>query len=111
MIPEEMRDFISQEGGNSLIIQGKPGTGKTILALELMDMFPDHNPIYLTTRSTTEAVYRYFPRLRQRHDEISIIESKNTFWNRFFKKFDDKTLRVERDVSRGYNDVKLTLVR
>ena len=47
MIPEEIRDFLSHEGGNSLIIQGKPGAGKTILALELMDAFPDHNPLYV----------------------------------------------------------------
>lgn len=102
MIPEEILDFLSHEGGNSLIVRGKPGTGKTILALELMDAFPDHNPLYLTTRSTTEAVYRYFPRLRQRHNEINVIESKDTFWNRFFKKVDDKTLRVERDAFEVY---------
>lgn len=101
MIPEEIRGFLSQEGG-TLIIQGDPGTGKTILALELLETFLNNNPIYLTTRSTTEAMYRYFPRLRRRDEEIDIIESKSAFWDRFFKKVDDKTLRVEREAFEVY---------
>ena len=102
MIPEEIRGFLSQEGGSSLIIQGTPGTGKTTLAFELMDTLPDLNPIYLSTRATTEAIYRYFPRLRQKQKEIEIIESKNVFWDRFFKKADNTTLRVEKDVFEVY---------
>jgi len=102
MIPVEVRGFLSHGGGSSLIIQGSPGTGKTIMALELMDEFLDLNPIYLTTRSTTEAVYRYFPRLRRMHEEIDIIESKSVFWDKFFKKVDDKTLRVEKDAFEVY---------
>ncbi|HDJ38233.1 MAG TPA: hypothetical protein ENF24_03495 [Methanosarcinales archaeon] len=102
MIPVEVRGFLSHGGGSSLIIQGSPGTGKTIMALELMDEFLDLNPIYLTTRSTTEAVYRYFPRLRRMQDEINIIESKSVFWDKFFKKIDDKTLRVEKDAFEVY---------
>ncbi len=102
MIPEEIRGFLSHEGGSSLIIQGTPGTGKTTLAFELMDTLPELNPIYLSTRATTEAVYRYFPRLRQKQNEIEIIESKNVFWDRFFKKSDNKVLRVEKDVFEVY---------
>jgi len=102
MIPEEIRGFLSQEGGSSLIIQGSPGTGKTIMALELMDAFLNHNPIYLTTRSTTEAMYQYFPRLRRKREEIDIIESKSIFWDKFFKKGDDTTLRVEKDAFEVY---------
>ncbi len=102
MIPEEIKNFLSHEGGSSLIIQGNPGTGKTILALELMDTFLDRNPMYLTTRSTTDAVYRYFPRLRQRHEEINVIESRDTFWDKFFKKTDSNELHVERDAFEMY---------
>lgn len=102
MIPEEIRGFLSHEGGSSLIIQGTPGTGKTTLAFELMDTLPELNPIYLSTRATTEAIYRYFPRLRQKQKEIEIIESKSVFWDRFFKKVDNKALRVEKDVFEVY---------
>jgi len=97
MIPEEIKNFLSHEGGSSLIIRGNPGSGKTILALELMDAFLDCNPMYLTTRSTTDAVYRYFPRLRQKQEEINVIESRDTFWDKFFTKADPNELRVERD--------------
>lgn len=102
MIPEEIRGFLSQEGGSSLIVQGSPGTGKTILALELMDTFLDCNPIYLTTRSTAEAAYRLFPRLWRMHDDVDVIETKSVFWDKFFKKIDDKTLRVEKDAFEVY---------
>ncbi|HIE30886.1 MAG TPA: hypothetical protein EYP67_00680 [Methanosarcinales archaeon] len=102
MIPEEIRGFLSHGGGSSLIIQGTPGTGKTTLAFELMDTLPDLNPIYLSTRATAEAIYRYFPRLHQKKKEIEIIESKNVFWDRFFKKVDNKAPRVEKDIFEVY---------
>jgi len=35
-IPKEIRDFFHIDKGQTLLIKGMPGTGKTTLALEIM---------------------------------------------------------------------------
>ncbi|MCP8319909.1 MAG: hypothetical protein H3Z52_03070 [archaeon] len=60
-LPKELIDFLSQ-GNNALLIKGNPGTGKTILSLELLKHFQeDRNGIYVSTRVTSERLFAQFP--------------------------------------------------
>jgi len=49
-IPPELVEALSVERGFSLLIRGAPGTGKTMLALEMIHQFGDTNAVYLSTR-------------------------------------------------------------
>jgi len=63
-LPRELIDFISQRN-NILLIKGNPGTGKTILSLELLNHFKeDRNGIYVSTRVTSERLFAQFPWLK-----------------------------------------------
>lgn len=54
--------FFKQDFGNSLIIKGKPGAGKTTFALELLDNIRKDVPIYyLTTRFSEDPLITKFP--------------------------------------------------
>ncbi|MGB9660205.1 MAG: gas vesicle protein GvpD P-loop domain-containing protein [Nitrososphaerales archaeon] len=56
-IPKELINFLSQES-NILLIKGKPGTGKTVLSLELLNHFKEsRNGVYLSTRVTPERLF------------------------------------------------------
>jgi len=59
-LPKELIDFLSQ-GNNMLLIKGNPGTGKTILSLELLNHFQDRNGIYVSTRVTSDRLFTQFP--------------------------------------------------
>jgi KaiC/GvpD/RAD55 family RecA-like ATPase len=55
-IPEELIEFFSQ-GGRSLILRGAPGTGKTTLALEILDHFrPEGESIFISARVDEQAL-------------------------------------------------------
>jgi KaiC/GvpD/RAD55 family RecA-like ATPase len=58
-IPEEIKDFLNREGGSSIFLKGSAGTGKTTLALELMeDMAEPDKAFYLSTRVSDENLYK-----------------------------------------------------
>ena len=61
-LPEELQRFLSVRGGHSLIIRGKAGTGKTTLALQLMEELVDmENSFYFSTRVSDSVVLNQFP--------------------------------------------------
>ncbi|MEM3584679.1 MAG: gas vesicle protein GvpD P-loop domain-containing protein, partial [Nitrososphaerales archaeon] len=63
-IPKELINFLSQES-NILLIKGKPGTGKTILSLELLNHFREsRNGVYVTTRVTPKRLFASFTWLK-----------------------------------------------
>ncbi|MDI6810238.1 MAG: gas vesicle protein GvpD [archaeon] len=65
-IPPELREALSTGMGYSLLLKGEPGTGKTMLALEILDEFGGENAIYLSTRVSLPALYEQFPWLEER---------------------------------------------
>ncbi|MEM3530421.1 MAG: gas vesicle protein GvpD P-loop domain-containing protein [Nitrososphaerales archaeon] len=72
-IPKELINFLSQES-NILLIKGKPGTGKTILSLELLNHFREsRNGVYVSTRVTPERLFASFPWLKDVINPESVL--------------------------------------
>ncbi len=65
-IPPELRAALSAGEGYSLLIKGEPGTGKTMLAFEMLDEFGGENAVYLSARVSLPALYNQFPWLEER---------------------------------------------
>jgi len=60
-IPSEIHDFFGVEEGQTLLIKGMPGTGKTTLALEIMNsVCSKMNGMYVSTRVSPRRVYSMF---------------------------------------------------
>lgn len=61
-IPSEIHDFFQVEEGQTFLIKGLPGTGKTTLALEIMNsVCKKMNGMYISTRVNPLRVYSMFP--------------------------------------------------
>lgn len=76
----ELSLFFGSSGAQSLIIEGGPGTGKTTLALQILDTFKDkYRGIYLSTRVGDSALYQHFPWLKELEQKTKIIDSGRLF--------------------------------
>jgi KaiC/GvpD/RAD55 family RecA-like ATPase len=61
-IPTEIRDFFRKELGQTLLIKGLPGTGKTTLALEIMNSLCEKgNGMYVSMRIDPRRLYATHP--------------------------------------------------
>lgn len=59
-IPAEVLRLLDEQGV-FFLIKGEAGTGKTTFALELLKRYRDRNGVYLSTRSTSQKFFKYFP--------------------------------------------------
>jgi DNA polymerase III delta prime subunit len=65
-IPREIGDFFTVESGQTLLIKGLPGTGKTTLALEIMNsLCEDRNGMYISTRIDPRRLYATNPWVKE----------------------------------------------
>ncbi|RZN37379.1 MAG: AAA family ATPase [Methanophagales archaeon ANME-1-THS] len=78
-IPRELKDALSPGAGYSLLIKGEPGTGKTMLAFEILNEFGGKNAIYLSSRVALHALYNQFPWLEERKDSVTLIDATRLF--------------------------------
>jgi archaellum biogenesis ATPase FlaH len=61
-IPKEIKDFFGIEEGQALLIKGLPGTGKTTLALEILNTLCEKkNGVYISTRVDPQRLYATTP--------------------------------------------------
>ncbi|HOV52784.1 MAG TPA: gas vesicle protein GvpD, partial [Methanothrix sp.] len=61
-IPKEIIDFFHVDKGQTLLIKGMPGTGKTTLALEIMScLCQERNGLYISTRVDPRRLYATNP--------------------------------------------------
>ncbi len=66
-LPAELRSFLIVRGGHSLIIRGNAGTGKTTLALQLIEELAEiENSFYFSTRVSDSVLLNQFPWLAGR---------------------------------------------
>ena len=73
-IPEELLNFFSDEYGKSIVIKGKPGTGKTIFALTLLSILRG-NGIYLSTRVDPEMLYETCPWIKGEISKENVLDA------------------------------------
>ena len=61
-LPKEICQFFQIEGGQTLLIKGLPGTGKTTLALEIMNSLSrEQKGLYISTRIDPRRLYATNP--------------------------------------------------
>jgi len=79
LIPSEIKDFFEIEKGQTLLIKGLPGTGKTTLALEIMrTLCEKNNGLYITTRTYPERLYITHPWIKDVLPRKNIINATQT---------------------------------
>jgi KaiC/GvpD/RAD55 family RecA-like ATPase len=78
-IPPELRAALTPGAGYSLLIKGAPGTGKTMLAFEILTEFGGENAVYLSTRVSLPALHNQLPWLEERADAISVIDATKLY--------------------------------
>ncbi len=78
-IPPELLEALSSRRGFSLLIRGAPGTGKTMLALEMIHLFGDVKAVYLSTRVSPSSLYEQFPWLNECVPPVDVIDATKLY--------------------------------
>jgi KaiC/GvpD/RAD55 family RecA-like ATPase len=79
-VPKELLEFLRSPGGHSLVIKGDAGTGKTTLALQLIEELTEEQPeYYLSSRVSDIALYRQFPWLKDKVRRNDILKAGKAF--------------------------------
>ncbi|MBN1762731.1 MAG: hypothetical protein JW878_06625 [Methanomicrobia archaeon] len=73
-IPDEIRTFFEGDYGQTLLIKGMPGTGKTAFALTLLSTLKG-NGAYLSTRVDPETLYQQHPWIKDEIAADNIIDA------------------------------------
>jgi KaiC/GvpD/RAD55 family RecA-like ATPase len=103
-LPREIIDFLLSPGGHSLLVKGDAGTGKTTMALQIIEALSDQQPeYYLSSRVSDVALYHQFPWLKERVEKNQLMRAGMAFlrrsWNRDGSKrteLDEVELHVDR---------------
>ncbi|MFQ5838175.1 MAG: gas vesicle protein GvpD P-loop domain-containing protein [Thermoplasmata archaeon] len=94
-IPEDMMSFFSGKGGHSLIIKGSAGTGKTTLALQLIEELQDiPGSYYLSIRVSDESLYNQFPWLREKVRRTELMKVGRGFLRSFEELEEEEKERI-----------------
>lgn len=76
-LPEELREFLSLPGPQSLLVRGPPGSGKTTLCLALLEAAAGRR-VLLTSRVSQAELQRGFPWLGENGgSHIQIVDTSN----------------------------------
>jgi KaiC/GvpD/RAD55 family RecA-like ATPase len=84
-IPKEIKDFFEIEEGQTLLIKGRPGTGKTTLALEIINtLCEEKNGLYISTRVDPKRLFATNPWIEKVIPANNVI---NATANKLLKSF------------------------
>ena len=90
--PNEIIKFLSSPGGHSLILRGMAGTGKTTLALQLIEeLAAVQQSYYMSTRVSDQSLFNQFPWLLEKVKEGEILKARKKL-----KKKTDSERQVEK---------------
>ncbi len=106
--PPEIESFLKNEWGKSVIIRGNPGSGKTTMALEIMEnIFTPQNSVYLSTRVGDQSIYNQFPWVRDSDAKNRIIDAGK----KFLKTITPKNEPIKNDILISGNEVLRSLTK
>lgn len=72
--PYELLKFLLSKNGNSLLVKGEPGGGKTTIALQILETLQGKsNIIYLSTRVGDASLYQQFPWLKGMEKNLKLL--------------------------------------
>ena len=75
--PREINNFMTCAGGHSLILRGMAGTGKTTLALQLIEELAQvQQSYYMSTRVSDQSLFNQFPWLMEKVKEGEILKAR-----------------------------------
>lgn len=103
-LPREIIDFLLSPGGHSLLIKGDAGTGKTTMALQMIEALSvQQQEFYLSSRTSDVSLYNQFPWLEERVRENELLRAGMVFMRRSWspdkkekRELDDHEPRVDR---------------
>jgi hypothetical protein len=72
-VPEELGEFLHRPGPASLLIRGESGTGKTLLALGLLNLFEGRRVLVTARAPDPELLSEYARRIPADRGEVEII--------------------------------------
>src|SRR4030065_1408967 len=75
--PREMVNFLSSPGGHSMIVRGMAGTGKTTIALQIIEELASvQQSYYMSTRVSDQSLFHQFPWLLDKVREGEILKAR-----------------------------------
>jgi hypothetical protein len=78
-VPSEIRKFFEMENGQTLLIKGLPGTGKTTLAFEILNAICDkNNGLYISTRVDPKRMYAIHPWVKEVIPPKNVVNATHT---------------------------------
>jgi KaiC/GvpD/RAD55 family RecA-like ATPase len=90
--PKEIVKFLSSPGGHSLIVRGMAGTGKTTLALQMIEELAQlQQSYYMSTRVSDHSLFNQFPWLMDKVKEGEILKARKRL-----RKKADSEMQVEK---------------
>jgi len=95
-IPSEIRTFFGKAGGRSLLVKGRAGSGKTTLALQLLEDLADpQKSFYLSSRVSDLALFRQFPWLEKEEMRNRVIDASRVLLQHLHSEADEEPVDVE----------------
>lgn len=90
--PKDIVRFLSSSGGHSLIVRGMAGTGKTTLALQMIEELAQvQQSYYMSTRVSDQSLFHQFPWLLDKVREGEILKARKKI-----RKKADSEMQVEK---------------
>lgn len=74
--PAELLRFFTQEQGQVLLVRGDPGAGKTLFAVQALDILRQYggDVLYVTTRVNTDTIYRNYLKKTTRLTPSNVLD-------------------------------------